>query len=138
MKKQIYSDHAWSFKSIITVTILSAMLCAFSAKADNETSVTLNAVTNELKTGNGAKDCLGANTETNFDALEVELFQEVEYNAVNFVNSEMALEFETWMNSDFESYNEETIADITLPFEYNAKDFIDAEMALENQNQDIN
>jgi hypothetical protein len=138
MKKQISSDRKRSFRGIISVTILSAMLCVFSAKADNKSSVTSSAKTCELSSENGVKNCMDMNAETNYEALEAELSQEAEYRADVFVESDMELEYETWMNSFFELDDEAVIAEITLPVVYNAKDFVDAEMALEVQNQVIN
>lgn len=151
MKTQINSMNNWSVKGIITVTILSAMLCAFGAKAGNKPSVALKAVNVELKSENRGESGINSFTESNNESVE-------KYNAAEFVQAEMALEIESRMNSneeinnitiEAEQYHAEkfTNADITLEIdnwmndndeidnkaieEYNAAEFVQAEMTYE-------
>jgi len=118
MKKQINSVSNWSVKSIITLTILSAVLCTFGAKANNKPSVAINAVNVETKSGTGVESGMNGIAEISDGAIE-------EYNAANFVEAELALESDSWMNSNSESDIE------AVP--YNAQEYVDADLALETE-----
>ena len=116
MKTQIKSVSKWSVKGVIAVTILSAMLCAFGAKANNKPSVALNAVKVEMKSESGVDSRMNSMAEINNKAVE-------EYNAKNFVAAELALETESWMNINAGSDNEVA--------QYNAEEYAEAELVLE-------
>ena len=116
MKKQIKSVSNWSIKGIITVTILSAMLCTFSAKANNKPSVAINAA-NVERSENGVESRMNINAETNFEFVE-------KYNAVEFVQADMAVEIETWANNDVWINN-------NAVEKYNAAEFVQSDMAIE-------
>ena len=131
MKKQINFISNWSFRGIIVVTILSAMLCTFNAKAGNRPSTALNAVKVEMKSENGFENRKNSNPKTNSTAVEAELELQIEYNAEEFVEAEMALEIGSWMNSNAETNNEAVEAELALKIKYNAKEFVEAEMAFE-------
>jgi hypothetical protein len=118
MKKQINFFSNWPVKSIITVTILSAMLCTLNAKADNKPLPAANTVNVEMKSESGVESLLDSNVKTEIEAMQ--------YNAEEFVAAEMALEAECWMNGDVES-------DIKAA-KYNAEEFVKEEMALEKEN----
>ena len=118
MKKQIKSVSSRSVKGIITVTILSATLCAFGAKANNKPAVAINAVKVEMKSENGVESRMNSIAEINNEAVE-------QYNAGNFVEAELAFETESWMNSGDET-NYEAV-------QYNANEYVEAEMALETE-----
>ena len=148
MKKQINSVNSWSVKGIITVTILSAMLCTFSAKAYNKPSATTNTINVNMKSDNEAEGLLNNDALTKIEAaqynaaefVEEELAFETEcymsgdsgmdigaeeYNAADYVETDLAIETENWVNGNFEP---------VLVGEYNAKDFVNADMALEAEN----
>jgi hypothetical protein len=152
MKKQINSVNSWSVKSIITVTILSAMLCTFSAKAYDKPSAAINTINVNIKSESETEGLMNNDALTKIEAAqynaeefaEDELAYETEcyllgddwmdsvteqYNAENFVETDMALETENWVNS-----NSETNSEPILVGEYNATDFVDADMALETDN----
>jgi len=112
MKKQINSVSNWSVKGIITVAILSAMLCTLGANANNKPAVP-SAVTMKVESENAAESLMNSNAESNN-----------EYKAEDFVNAEMALETESWKNIDAES-NTEAVD------EYSAKEFVQADMVNE-------
>ena len=145
MKKQINSVNSWSVKGIITVTILSAMLCTFSAKAYNKPSATTNTINVNMKSDNEVDVLLNNEALTKIEAVqynaaefvEEELAFETEcymsfdagmdigaeeYNAAGYVETDMALETENWVNENSEPL---------LVVEYNAKNFADADMTLE-------
>lgn len=148
MKKQINSVNSWSVKSIITVTILSAMLCTFSAKAYDKPSAAINTINVNMKSDSEAEGLLNNDALTKIEAeqynaaefVDEELAFETEcymsgdagmdssaeeYNAADYVETDMALETENWVNDNSEP---------VLVGEYNAKDFVDADMALEAEN----
>jgi len=152
MKKQINSVNSWSVKSLITVTILSAMLCTFSAKAYDKPSAAINKINVNIKSESETEGLMNNDALTKIEAarynaeefVEDDLAFETEcymsgddwmdnvteqYNAENFVETDMALETENWVNS-----NSETNSEPILVGEYNATDFVDADMALETEN----
>src|ERR1035437_9146350 len=152
MKKQINSVNSWSVKSIITVTILSAMLCTFSAKAYDKPSAAINTINVNIKSESETEGLMNNDALTKIEAVQysAEEFVEdelafetecymsgddrmnseaAEYNAENYVETDMALETENWVNS-----NSETNFEPILVGEYNATDFVDADMALETDN----
>lgn len=112
MKKQINTVNNWSVKSIFTVTVFSAMLCAFGAEANNKPSVSINTV----NSGTGVESRINGIAGISDEAIE-------EYNAANFVEAELALESESWMNSNSESDFE------AVP--YNAQEYVDADLSIE-------
>lgn len=120
MKKRINSVNSWSVKGIITVTILSAMLCTFSAKAYNKPSAAVKAVNEAVKSESGVESLMNNDFKANYEAEQ--------YNAGEFVEADMALETENWMST-----NAETNYEPVLQVEYNAKEFVDAELALETE-----
>jgi hypothetical protein len=138
MKKQVSLVSNWSIKGVITITILSAMLCTFGAKANNKPSVALNATTIEkLETNLETVDKYNA-AEFVQSEMENEIanrmisneevsnvgFETVEgYNSGEFVNADMAREIETWTNSDSEISNGTIEAG-----QYNAGQFVQAEI----------
>jgi len=109
MKKQINSVSSWSVKGIITITILSAMLCTFSANANNKPSVASNT------------------TGVEISANSIESINETieKYNAAEFVQADMANEIDSWMNSNDE------YSDLLIGSKYQAAEFVQADMALE-------
>lgn len=131
MKRQINTVSNWSVKGIITVTILSAMLCTFGAKASNKPTVALNSVTAKMESKNGIEKWKNSNAGTNTEVVE-------KYNAEGFVKAEIALEIESWMNSNTEINSEVVKAEATPQIEalmnsnqYTAKKYVEAEMVLE-------
>ena len=118
MKKQINSINNWSAKGLITVTIISAMLCGIGAKASNKSTVASNAVKVELKSENSAESWLNgyANTVN-------------KYNAFEFVQTDMALETEGLINS-----SEEINILSTEVEQYHAEEFAQADIAVEIDN----
>ena len=110
MKKQVSLVSNWSMKGAITITILSAMLCTFGAKANNKPSVALNATTIEK-------------SETNLETVD-------KYNAAEFVQSEMVLEIANRMISNEEVSN----VGFEAVEEYNSGEFVNADMAREIEN----
>ena len=152
MKKQINSVNSWSVKGIITVTILSAMLCTFSVKAYDKPSAAINTINVNIKSESETEGLMNNDALTKIEtaqysaeefvedelAFETECYmsgddrmnsEAAEYNAENFVETDMALETENWVNS-----NSETNSEPILVGEYNATDFVDADMALETDN----
>jgi len=152
MKKQINSVNSWSVKGIITVTILSAMLCTFNAKAYDKPSAAISTINVNIKSGSEAEGLLNNDALTKIEAsqynaaefVEEELAFETEcymsdnagldnevegYNAANYVETDMALETGNWVNA-----NSDTNSEPVLLNEYNAKNFVDADMALETEN----
>jgi len=114
MKKQINFVSNLSVKGIISVTILSAMLCTFGANANNKPAVG-NAVTMKVESENATESLMNNYAESSN-----------EYKAEDFVNAEMTLESETWLN-----INSET-SDIAIDAEqYKAADFVQADMISE-------
>jgi hypothetical protein len=152
MKKQINSVNSWSVKIVLTVTILSAVLCTFTAKAYDKPSVAINTINVNVKSESEADGLMNNDALTKIEAaqynaaefVEDELAFETEcymlgddgmdseaelYNAENYVEADMVLETENWVNA-----NSETNFEPVLLSEYNAKDFVDADMALETKN----
>src|SRR5665647_3280558 len=91
MKKQINFVSNLSVKGIISVTILSAMLCTFGANANNKPAVG-NAVTMKVESENATESLMNNYAESSN-----------EYKAEDFVNAEMTLESETWLNINSET-----------------------------------
>lgn len=118
MKKQVNSVNNWSAKGIITVTIISAMLCGIGAKASNKTTVASNAVKFEMKSENSAESCVNSYAGT-----------VNKYNAFEFVQSEMASEIENQMNR-----NEEVNIVSIEAEQYKAEEFVQADAELEIDN----
>ena len=116
MKKQINSVSNLSVKSIISVAILSAMLCTFNVKANNKPSVAQNTATIE-KSENKVESWMNSNIETNYNAVEI-------YKPAEFVQSDMANEIASWMNSDDATEN------IAVE-EYKATEFVQSDMTNE-------
>ena len=118
MKKQINSVNKWSAKGIITVTIMSAMLCGISVKASNKSTVASNALKVEMKSENSFESRINSYAET-----------ANKYNAFEFVKSEMASEIENRMDS-----SDETNFVSIESEQYNAEEFAQADIALEIDN----
>src|ERR1035437_7777792 len=118
MKKQINSVNSWSVKGIMTVTILSVMLCTFSAKAYDKPTAAVNTINVNIKSENEAEALM------NNDALTK--IETAQYNAEEFVEADMALETECYMIGDagLDSKMEE----------YNAENYVKTDMALETEN----
>ncbi len=110
MKKQNNSVSNWSIKGIVSVTILSAMLCTFNANANSKPSVG-NAGTVKVVSENAVESLMYSNAGT-----------KSEYNAKELVQADMANEIENWMNSETESNN-------PMVEEYNAKGFVQVDIA---------
>lgn len=112
MKKQIKSVSNWSVKGIITVTILSAMLCTFGAKAINKPSLSENNYSEAMQPENVIEDWM--NSETYWGApseiAEVELSNSISQWMVSGSywgigtqlrdETENLSEIEPWMNSN--------------------------------------
>lgn len=62
MKKQINSVSNWSVKSIITATILSALLCTFEVKANNKPSLALITEASEMPSENIIEGWMNSDT----------------------------------------------------------------------------
>ena len=117
MKKQINSVSNWSVKSIITVTILSAMLCTFGANANNKPAVA-NAVTMKVESENTTESLMNSMAErTN------------EYKAADFVQADLVSEIGLWMNENPE--NSDILIDAG---QYKAAEFVKADMTFEVEN----
>ena len=147
MKTKINSINNWSVKSIIAVTILSAMFCGIGAKASNKPTVASNAVKSEMKSENSAdswingfagtfgkynafefvqaemafetKNQLNSNEEINIVSIEAE-----QYKAEEFAQADISLEIDNWMYLNSESDNKAI-------GKYNATDFVQTEMTHE-------
>jgi hypothetical protein len=118
MKKQINPINNWSAKGLITVTIMSAMLCGIGAKASNKPTVASNAVKVEMKSENSDESLVNSFAET-ID----------KYNAFDFVQADMALETEGSIN------RAEEINIVSIETEqYRAEEFAQADIALEIDN----
>ena len=121
MKTQIITVNNRSVYGLATVAFLSAMFSIVSVNAINKPSAGLNAVISEM-TGNQVENLnkIPADGEQTF---------QLEYNAANFVEEEMMLENENWINSE----NEANVELLPL-IKYNAGEYINAEMEIENEN----
>ena len=73
---------------------------------------------------------------TNFDAIEAVLeFQIEEYNAADFVETELSSETENWMNTTTEANFEAIEAALELQVEvYDAAKFVETELSIEAEN----
>ena len=118
MKKQINSVNNWSAKGIITITIMSAMVCGFGAMASNKPTVASNAAKVEMNSDNSLESLVNSYAKT------VD-----KYNAFEFVQSEMSSEIENRMNS-----NEEIDIESNNVEQYKAEEFAQADIALEIDN----
>lgn len=143
MKKQINSVSSWSVKGIITITILSAMLCNFSANANNKPSVASNTtgveiLENRVESINESIEKYNAAEFVQADmALEIEsrtmsseeifnaALETEQYQAGQFVKADMANEIDSWVNSSDE------YSDLVIEAKYQAAEFVQADMALE-------
>ena len=143
MKKQINSVSSWSVKGIITITILSAILCTFSANANNKPSLASNTTgvensENRIESINEAIEKYNAAEFVQADmALEIEsltnssegilnvALEAEQYQAYQFVKADMANEIDSWMNSNDE------YSDLVIDAKYQAAEFVQADMALE-------
>jgi len=156
MKTQFNSVNSWSVKGIMTVTILSAMLCTFSAKAYDKPSAAINTINVNIKSESEAECLVNNDALAKIEAplysaeefVEDELAFETEcymigdagmdgeveeYNAENYVEADMALETENWVNANSDT-NSGINPEPVLLDEYKAKDFVNADMALETEN----
>ena len=112
MKKQNNSVSNWSIKGIVSIAILSTMLCTFNANANSKPSVG-NSGTVKVVSENGFESLMFSNAGT-----------KNEYNSKEFVQVDIADEIENWMNTNSRSDNESID-------EYNAKKFVQADLSNE-------
>jgi hypothetical protein len=71
-----------------------------------------------------------SNSEDSGEAIEAELELSLKFNVADFVEADLAVETENWMNGNSE--NNET--ELALPvFDYNPDQFVEAEMTVENE-----
>lgn len=117
MKKQIKSVSIFSVKGIITVAILSAVLCGFEASANNKPSAAISAVKIEVKSANEVESLMISDAELKLES--------VQYNADEYVKAELALEIEGVMSGSDE-FNYDAA-------QYNANLFVEADMAVEEE-----
>jgi CRISPR/Cas system-associated endonuclease/helicase Cas3 len=101
MKKQINSISNLSVKGMITITILSAMLCTFDAKANSKPSRASKVVNVEMESKSTGDKPLLSNSAALIEAVE-----SVKYNADEFVQADVALETKSWISRNAEAMNE--------------------------------
>ena len=124
MKKQNNIISNLSVKGMITIAILSAMLCTFNAKANSKPPRALKLINVEMESKNAGDNPLLSNSE----ALS-EAFEAVKYNADEFVQADVALETESWISHN-NGAREETA-------KHSAEQSVPAEMALEIVDRDL-
>ena len=112
MKKQINPVSNGSVKSIITVAILSAMLCTFSVKANNKPSLAVNVDVAEMQSENIIENWMNSETYwgANSEMVEVELDNSISQWMVSgsywgngtpvYDETENLSAIEPWMNSN--------------------------------------
>jgi hypothetical protein len=120
MKKKINSIGNLSVKGMITITILSAMLCTFDANANVKPLKVSKAVNMEMELKSAGDNPLFSNYEALSEAVET-----VKYNAEEFAQTEIALETESWINRNAKAMSENA--------KFSAEGSVLSEMALEIQ-----
>ena len=130
MKKQINSASSWSVKSIIALVILSAMFGVNNAEANNKPTVAVNTVSTE-NAENRNESSLNAETEIIFEAA-------IEYNAKEYVESELAREIDCKVHSNADNKNGTAGTKALQSEVYNAAAFVNSDMENEIENHTDN
>jgi len=124
MKKQNYIISNLSVKGMITITILSAMLFTFNAKANGKPPRAFKVVNMEMDSKKPGDLPLFSNSEALNEAVEA-----VKYSADEFVQAEIALETQSWISRNAEAKDEAA--------KRSAEQAVQTEMTLETQDSNL-